>query len=207
MNWGQLKSAVADYLSRGDVTVASPLMTTWLELAEQRIYNGTNRIPGLRISAMLTTVASQPLDAALPADLLGVERVSVMRGGRKVPLEFRVSDWLSPLEGAAGQVMYYTIRGGRIVVGASSPITAELLYYAKPATPVADADTNVVLDTLPSVYLWAMVLEAAAWLRDSELLATATPLWADAMEAARNADDAARFSGPLSIASDPGVML
>jgi hypothetical protein len=207
MNFGQLKTAVADYVNRGDVTPASSLMTTWLELAEQRIYNGTNRIPGLRLSGMLTTVAAQPLDAALPTNLLSIERVSVMRNGRKVPLEFRVSDWLSPLEGAAGLVMYYTVRGGRIVVGASSPITAELLYYARPVTPVADASTNVVLDTLPAVYLWAMVMEAAAWLRDSELLATATPLWADAMEAARNADDAARFSGPLAIASDPGVRL
>ena len=202
MNFGQLKTATADYVNRGDLTPASSLMGTFLELAEQRIYNGTNRIPGLRLSGMLTTVPAQPLDANLPTNLLSIERVSVMRGGRKVPLEFRVSDWLSPFEGQAGQVMYYTVRGGRIIVGASSPITAELLYYARPATPVADADTNVVLDRSPAVYLWAMVLEAAAWARDAELLTTATPLWADSMEAARNADNEARFSGPLAIASD-----
>ncbi len=207
MNFGQLKTAVADYVNRGDLTAGSSLMGTFLQLAEQRIYNGTNRIPGLRLSSMLQTVAAQPLDAALPADFMSIERVSVMRNGRKSPLQFRVSELLTPYEGQAGQVTYYTLRGNQIVVGASSPITAELLYYARPVTPVADGDTNAVLDKLPAIYLWAMVMEAAAWARNTELIATATTLWSDAMEAARNDDNDSRFSGPLAIASDTGIVV
>jgi hypothetical protein len=73
MNWGQIKATVAAYANRTDLAA---MMPTFLELAEQRIYNGgaEGEVPPLRLSNMLTTV--NPASLALPADFIEMKRVS-----------------------------------------------------------------------------------------------------------------------------------
>lgn len=183
MNWGQLKAAIAGYLHRTD---AEPLLPTWLALAEQRIYFGEQNTPALRLAAMLKhTTLTAP---ARPADFLAAKKVYVT-GPREIALEYR------PLEHLPHDVYAFSWDGQNMVLGRLVGWPVELLYYARLTTPVADADTNWLLQNAPGVYLSAMLIEAAKWSRDDGLLVREVANYTSAATALLSADRVAQHSG------------
>lgn len=206
MNFGQLKEAVRSWADRTDLDA---LMTTFVELAEQRIYNGVQvgqrRVAGLRLQGMLTTVSPFTV-GTLPADLLKIERVAAIYSNYKKPLVYASSESLADDELLTSTAQGYTVRGNELIVGPAFGEDVELIYYARPVTPTGDSDTNVVLQKAPSVYLYGALREVGAWLRDPELVSMAEPQFMDAMDAAQAADDEARRGvPPLRIVTDQRV--
>jgi hypothetical protein len=199
MNWLALRNLATSYASRGDVDAA--LLNTLLPLAEDRIYNGMTvqgrRVGGLRLEPMIASVNPFTI-GALPATSLGVARLSVQIGGRWVPMEFRTATDISMWEGITGNSRIYTMRAGSVVVGSAAGNTYWLHHYARPATPVADADENIVMALYPRVYHYALMAEIANWLRSAEMLAQHQGNLIDAMQSAQDADDEAKWgAGPL----------
>lgn len=203
MNWLALRDMVTSFAARGDLSPT--LQSSLLPLAEERIYSGMvvggRRIDGLRLQAMLASV--NPFTAgALPARSLAIERLSYLNGSRWVPLEYRTSDQLSGAEQQTGSAAGYTVRGGAVVVGPDVTTALWLLHYVRPASPVLDADENVVMAASPRVYLYAMLAEVSNWLRSADMLAQYQGMLVDALQAAQGADeDARRGASPLRILS------
>ena len=195
MNWGALKTSVSDWASRGDITTS--LLGTFLTLTEERIYNGTANKPGLRVQSMLATDGAF-VPGALPAGFLQAERVCRLTGGLKVPLEYRSSDRQALDESVGGAPQTFSIRGNSLILGSTATDTLELLYFAKLATPSADADENAIMLAYPAIYLYGMLIEVATWLRDDQMLAQMTAMFGDAVANAQASDDRARRgNGPL----------
>lgn len=203
MNYGQLKTAVAGWANRSDLT---SLMVTFLELTEQRIYQGTPQVQGLRLTSMLGTDSTVVTGDALPARFAAVERVTYLTGGRKQPLEQRAPQMLAILEGTSGQPRFYAIRGTTIVIapgGASD--TCEMSYYARLVTPVADGDTNDILTNSAGVYLHGMLVEVGNYLQDESMVALHEARFVAEMKQVQKYDDDKRYSGPITIVSDLSV--
>jgi len=206
MNWGELKAAVASWTTRSDLYTDAALFPRLLELAEQAIFRGTARRPGLRLRMMLAT--TDPFTpGALPFGFLQVERVSIVSNGQRKTLEPLSGDDFTLFELQSGPPDWYTIRGQQLLVAPSPTTPVRLDYYARPGQMLVDSDTNSVIDNYPGIWLYAMLVEAGNWLRDAEMVAQYMPMLDAAIEGAHAEDERARRSlgTPLQIRSIQAV--
>ena len=177
MNYGELKTAVAGYLHRNDVT---PMMPTFLQLAENRIYIGEQNAPALRVSAMRKTQSLTT--GALPSDFIEAWRVGD-------DLRYTTRD---QIDYAARS---YAFDSAVLILSKDQRFPLDLTYYTRFTTPVLDADTNWLLTNAPNVYLTAILVEAARWARDDALGPREAANYISAVNALMSADKAAQMSG------------
>lgn len=211
MNYAALKSAVAAWANRTDLAAHLP---TFLALAEQRIWFGepAAQIAPLRVLPMLTSVTLAPAGgvASLPADFLDVERVAALPadGNSKTPLTPRSPAAMGRFELTDGAPQFFAVRNGALVFGPRFALPVELLYYARPTTPVADADENWLMLQAPGVYLYGMLIEVALYLRDEGLGLAARDLYRNALSAVQTASDQQQAGGmsSLAIVADRGPL-
>ena len=186
--YGELKTAVANWLARSDLTAFIP---DFIRLAEARIHHGSDnpQFPSepLRIRLMETAV-DVTIDAqteALPTGFLGARRFFI----NSTPITNL--NQVSPTQlytdfpdGTTGRPVEYTIEGSNFVFGPSpdQTYTGKLLYYKEFTSFSADADTNTLLTTSPGVYLYGALIEAMPFIQDDARL----PMWFAMFSAAVN---------------------
>lgn len=193
MNWGQIKAAVAAYANRSDLT---DMMPTFLELAEQRIYNGAAEgdVPPLRLSTMLTTQTLSGV--ALPADFLEMKRVvAVMSTTYKKPLDFKPLEKMGEQETTSGDPQFYSMNNGNLVYAPTFSQPVEIIYYARFPTPVLDTDTNWLTNNASTTYIAAMLIEVGYYLRDNDLAKREMARFASQINAMQAQDDGNKHSG------------
>lgn len=185
MNWGELKTAVAAYTHRSDLTA---LMPTFLELAEARIYYGEANSPKVRCAAMRQSATLA--NGTRPAGFLEAIKVAEA-GSPDKTLTYR------PLDQMPRECRAYTWDGETLVLSQHEAFPIDLTYYARLATPVDDADTNWLMDNHPGIYLSSMLVEVARWSVDEAMGAREASNYASAVTALNSAEKAAAFSGSL----------
>lgn len=183
MNWGELQAAVAAYTHRSDITA---LMPTFLELAEQRIYYGEENSPKVRCAAMRQSATLA--NGARPVGFLEAIKVAEAGSPEKF-LEYR------PLERMPHDVRAYTWDGDTLVLSQDQGFPVDLKYYAKLTTPVADSDSNWLLDNTPAIYLASMLVEVHRWAKDDATAAREATNYASAVNALTSQEKAAAMSG------------
>lgn len=172
-NYANLKTAVADWLNRTDLTAQIP---DFIALAEARF----NR--ELRLNAMLkrdvTTATTDYID--LPEDWLDHNSISVTSGaGVHDALTYITNDDYNRLRHAnlSGTFRYYTIRNNSILLlpAASSGVTVplEIFYYGKIPALSDSNTTNWLLTRSPDLYLYGSLIAAEAYLQNDDRL----PVW------------------------------
>lgn len=193
MNWGQIKAAVAAYANRTDLAA---MMPTFLELAEQRIYNGgaEGDVPPLRLSTMLTTV--NPASPTLPVDFIEMKRVSaVMDATYKKALDFKPLEITAAMEGASGEPTYYSLQNTGLVYAPTFTYPVEIIYYARFSPLVNDVDTNWLTANASTAYISAMLIEVGYYLRDNDLAQRELARFASSVNAMQAQDDGNKHSG------------
>lgn len=183
MNWGELKAAVAAYPHRSDL---SALMPMFLELAEQRIYYGEANSPKVRCAAMRQSATLA--NGARPAGFLEAIKVAEAGSPEKF-LEYR------QLERMPQEWNAYTWDGDVLVLSQDQGFPVDLKYYAKLTTPVADSDSNWLLDNTPAIYLASMLVEVHRWAKDDATAAREAANYASAVNALTSQEKAAAMSG------------
>ncbi|KPF66118.1 hypothetical protein IP84_17035 [beta proteobacterium AAP99] len=208
MNFGELKTAVARWANRTDLT---PILPTLLELAEQRIYTGmtdaNNQVVApLRLSSMLVNTGPRDpvTQSTLPSDFLEAKRVSwYVTSTVKQPMDFLPLERMSLLESTGGRPAYYSLSNTNLVFGPNFTNQYELLYYQRFATPVNDTDANWLLVNASAVYLFSYLMEVATYLRNEDLYQQMRIKYVEAMNSVQNQDDGNKHSGAqLRIVSD-----
>ena len=192
-----LKTTIADYLNRDDLTSIIP---SFITLAEAKF----NR--KLRVRQMVKR-ATATLDTqyfAFPADFLQAKEFQLNTN----PITYlqyvtqNQGDYSSSTQYiSVGKPQFYTIIGTQIQVipTPDTGYTGELTYYGKiPA--LSDSNTsNWLLVYAPDLYLYGALLEAAPYLKDDERLATWSTLYTNSLGDIEVADQRA------SVASTPIV--
>ena len=161
MNYTTLKTLVADYLHRTDLT---DKLETFIALAESLLFREIN-IKALEVAVTGTSVAGS---IALPADLGTVNRITVSYGGNTMALDYASQ----PNIYSAGVPQSYTLESGALKLDTLTS-QAYTLYY----TPKIDAlsvsnPTNWLLDNAPDLYLCAAQLEGAKYVKDEGRIAS-----------------------------------
>jgi hypothetical protein len=160
MNYAEVQTTVADWLHRADL---SGVLPTFIKLAESRI----NR--DLRVDEMVKVVAGSMTDSTitLPNDFRQIKGLLV----NDKPLTY-----VSNLEShSIPQSAVYTVMGDKVKVYPKTLGTDyELVYYASIESLSDAKPTNWLLTKYPDVYLYAVLLESAPYIKDNE----AAEVWA-----------------------------
>ena len=197
-DYGSLKTSVASYLARSDLTTQIP---DFIRLAEERLARDLRTRKMLVVARADTTASDSTV--GLPTDFLEMRDMHL----RTTPVQ--ALSYLSPNAFYAGsrttdsgQPKDYTILASEIQF-APIPDTAysiQMLYYAKPQF-LSDVNiTNVFLANYPDALLYAALGEAEPYLMNDARLQTWAALYDRAITAINTSDQSSEYGGqPMSM--------
>lgn len=191
--YDELKTSVADFLNRDDITSTIP---TFISLAEA---NMQRKIRHWRMEKRSTAEIDTQY-SAIPADFFEVIRFYVTSGDTK-PLELisqaELLDRKRKNLNTSGSPSYYAITAGEIEVYPVPDGTydAELYYYSRiPA--LSDSNTsNWVLEYFPDVYLYGTLVHSAPYLKDDNRTQLWASLYQEAIDAINLESERSKFGG------------
>ena len=154
--YSEIKSTVADYLNRADLTAVLPSFVT---LAESKF----NR--ELRTRDMLTRVQTTSNDeyVSLPTDFLQHYSLELDAASAQPPMDYigpQEAKVLKAQNRTASTTYYYTVIDGafEIIPAPGSDLDLRMVYYAKIPALSDSNTTNWLLTKSPDLYLYSALL-------------------------------------------------
>lgn len=193
-NYGELKSTIADFLNRSDLTSIIP---TFIDFAEAEF----NR--NLRVRQMVVR-ASAPIDSrfsAVPADFVEAKDLVIVGTNPVQPLEFITQQEMAQDRNstytAAAKPQYFTVVGGQFefMPTPDAEYSLEMSYFGKIDALTADSDMNWLLTDYPDLYLYTSLMHSAPYLKDDERTSVWAQLATKAREELLARDASASFNG------------
>lgn len=191
--YSELKSAVADWLNRDDLTSVVP---SFISLAEAQFQRDVRHLKMMQRSRA-------PIDArysAVPPQWVETIRLH-LTGGSAQQLEFTTLDQMLEMRQAnadlQGRPRFYTHVGETIEVYPTPDAVydAELLYYERIPALSDASPTNWLLTAAPDIYLYGSLLQSAPYLKDDARTGVWAPLYAGAVASLNAANNRAQNSG------------
>ena len=204
-NYTELKTAVANWLDRDDLTDRIP---EFIALAEAR-FNRVLRLRSMEAKYTADTVAGQR-NLALPASYIQMRNFQV-NTSPLTTLSYVTPEIYDRLWGGStsGTPKFYTILANEVSFGPipGSVMEVEMLFYKKFDNLSGSVATNWLITNAPDIYLYGSMLEAEPFIMNDERV----PLWATALERAVNdmqeQDNKDRHSGSaLRVMNTSGYM-
>ncbi len=192
-NYGTLKTEIADWLDRTDLTSIIPTFITG-------VHAKLNRELRVRQMVQRATASVDSEYSALPSNFLEIRDIRLN------------TDPVTALEGisseqqnqerqrfgnTSAQPKYYTIVGETFQVFPTpdSTYTCELAYYEKIPDLSSDSDTNWLLTKEPLIYLYGALVHAAPYLKDDDRTVVWQTLFRDMFDSLVNENEKSRFGG------------
>ena len=190
-----LKTAIADFLNRDDLTSA---IENFIALSEAQI----NR--DIRHWKMETRASGQQSGgdeySQIPANWMETIRFHITDNGTS-PLELisraAMADKRASNNDAIGIPTHYTHADGQFQFypTPSSTVNTELLYYAKTDALSSSNVNNWLLLEAPDVYLYGALLHSAPYLGEDERIAVWAQMYSASVSRLNEVSENARFSG------------
>lgn len=196
-SYSTLKSGIADFLNRSDLTSVIP---TFISLSEAK-FNRTLRVRQM-IKRATATIDTQFF--AMPADFLEAKSF-VLNTNPLTYLEYATQDFLQKQRQSvyitSGKPALFGVIGTQFeaVPTPDGDYTGELTYYAKIESLSDTTTSNWLLAYAPDLYLYGALVQAAPYLRDDERIAVWGQFYTAAMDDIVVADQRA------SVATTPVV--
>jgi len=190
--YSELKSAVANWLNRDDLTTVIPDFIALTEADMDR------KIRHWRMEQRSTAT----IDARytqLPQGFMEAVRFHLDVDERPIDLVtpvFMQAKRQSNVD-TAGRPQYYAVIAGQIEVWPTpdSAYTGELYYYAR-TSQLDDSNTsNWILDHFPDAYLYGTLLHSAPYLVDDARTQVWASLYQNAIDGINGNNDRAKFGG------------
>ena len=191
--YAELKSSIANWLNRDDLTSVIPDFISLTEAGinrDLRHYKMVNRVDA--------TLDSRYVQ--VPADWLETVRFGITSGttyrleliSRDDMLEYRQNT-----SDIAGIPKFYANIGDTIEVfpTPAAEYQMQLQYYAKTPALSDSNTTNWLLTDAPDIYLYGSLIQAAPYLNDDARAETWAALYSAAMQSMQKASDDTRFAG------------
>jgi len=197
----ELKTAVANFLSRADLTSRIP---EFVAMCEGWIAHGLEVGPiiiePLRVRAMEAsedlTINAQSV--ALPARFVAKRRLYINTSPLRT-LDYYPPElfWETYAASRTGPPRGYTIEGDNIVFGPApdGTYTGKLLFYRQFAAFSGDNDTNTLLTTSPQIYLSGSLYAATSLIQRHPMEARWLGDFAGSVNSRNKSDRKDRFGG------------
>lgn len=196
MSYSALKTDIADWLNREDLTSRIP---SFIRLAETRF----NR--DLRVRQMVKRSVADLEEGfiTLPGDWLEAKNIQINTESGPRRLEYVTLEQADELRlkrgNSSGIAQYFNITGNQleVVPTTSAEAEIEMTYYAK-IDPLSDEEpSNWLLETWYDMYLYGSLAHTAPYLKDDERVATWAGFYDRALEEITGADQRAQYSGSV----------
>lgn len=197
-SYSDLKTSVANYLGRSDLTSVIP---DFIKFAELRLSRDL-RTRAMLSSATAPTVSGDP-KVAIPTDFNQI-RDLFLQGNPRTPLTYMSPSSFTRNARAddSGKPVFYTMIAQEFVL---APIpdkvyTMEILYYTKPAELSSTVSSNAFLANYPDALLYASLMEAEPYLINDARTATWADLYNRAIQNINDSDQGSEYAGiPLQM--------
>ena len=196
--YSDLKTSIANYLARSDLTTQIPDFITF---AENRLRRE------LRIRQMLKSVTTATVSGdstvELPSDFIEIRDFVALTNPIQ-PLSYSSPSALSndPRASEVGVPKSYTILANDFLLSPppDGVYTLRMLYYAAPAYLSSSNATNVFLTTAPDALLYAALIEAEPYLMNDARINTWGTMYDRAITTLAKSDEQGQYSGvPLAM--------
>ena len=179
-SYNDLKSSIADWLNRDDLTAVIPDFITMAEAQLER------KLPVERMVKRSTATIDTPF-SAVPSDFVSPKSLVLTSTAPVQQLEFLSEDELDAKKTvyrSTGKPQYFTVIGTQFEVlpPPDGEYTAELTYVATLPKLSDSNPSNWILARHPDAYLYGSLLQAAPYLRDDERVGLWTQLYAQVIE-------------------------
>lgn len=192
-SYSDLKTTIANYLARSDLTSVIP---DFIRLAEERLRRDL-RTRQMLVVATADTVGGDST-VGLPTDFLEMRDIHINTNPiASLSYEAPNAFYSNTRATQSGLPTTYTVLASELQF---SPIpdgvyTAQMLYYAKP-TLLSDANTsNVFLANFPDALLYGALGEAEPYLMNDARLQVWASLYDRAIASISAADQSSEYSG------------
>jgi hypothetical protein len=193
-----LKTAVANYLGRSDLTTQIPDFITLAELRLSREIR-TRKL----LKSVTTSTAVGDSTVEIPSDFLEM-RDMYLSGNPRISLTYNSPSAFTRNADAetSGKPSFYTMLGQEFEFAPvpDKVYTVELLYYFKP-TPLSDnVASNEFLANYPDALLYATLSEAEPYLMNDARIQVWASLYDRAINNINTSDQNSEFAGvPLTM--------
>lgn len=192
-SYSALKTTVASYLARSDLTAMIP---DFIRLAELRLQRD------LRIRQMLTvaqaTTTGGISTVGVPSDFLEMRDIHIVANPvRTLSYEAPNSFYRNTRSAESGVPNSYTVLADDMQFAPipDSTYTLQMLYYAKPPVLSDTNASNVFLANTPDALLYGALGEAEPYLMNDARLQIWAALYDRAVNSISVADQASEYSG------------
>lgn len=188
MTYAELQTLIADYMHRPDLTTQIP---TFIEQARSRI----NRDLRARemVQRIVFTPTTNPIDLlTVVPDFIEARDLSYKQSRWQVSLKLvsrsELSKWVQGSSQGESTPRFYSVDGQSIQTAPGGVgVEFTLIYYAKTPALVSPTDTNEILTTYPTIYLYASLIEANSFVQDMEQRSASTEVYASEVARANEA--------------------
>ena len=196
--YSDLKTSIAGYLARSDLTSQIPDFITF---AENRLRRE------LRIRQMLKSVTTATVSGdstvEVPSDFIQIRDFVVLTNPIQ-PLSYSSPSALSndPRASEVGVPKSYTILANEFLLSPppDGVYTLRLLYYSAPAYLSSSNTSNVFLNVAPDALLYAALIEAEPYLFNDARINTWGTMYDRAISSLVKSDENTQYSGvPLAM--------
>ena len=198
--YATLKSDIAGWLLRDDLTAAIP---SFIRLAEAAIRRDVRIRQMLKVSTLTLTGQSTPL----PSDFMEMNRVA-LDSTTDPGISFMPAEALYSHDSYhdSGTPCLYTIEGTNIITAPDGTGEDLLLNYYRAFDALADAaDTNWLLTNAYAVYLYGSLAHASPYIKEDERVGLWVQGYNSAVSALNKADRRSTFAGaPLAVRNGTG---
>jgi len=197
-SYSSLKTAVANYLGRSDLTSQIP---DFITLAELRLSREI-RTRKLLKSVTTSTVAGDST-VEIPSDFLEMRDI-YLSGNPRITLNYESPSAFTrnAQTEVSGKPGFYTMLGQEFEFAPvpDKVYTVELLYYYKP-TPMSDSvASNEFLANYPDALLYASLLEAEPYIMNDARMTVWSSMYDRAINNINTSDQNSEFAGvPLTM--------
>jgi len=192
-SYSSLKTAVANYLGRSDLTSQIP---DFITLAEFRLSRDIRTRRMLKTATATMTVNDATV--GLPADFIGIRDVYI-QGTPRTVVQYLSPSTFSTNSRAdeQGRPVFYTLRANEFEFApkADSAYTVQMLYYFKPEALSDSTASNEFLANYPDALLYGSLIEAEPYLMNDARVATWANLYNQAVSRINISDEESEFAG------------
>lgn len=202
----ELKTSIADFLNRADLTA---VIVDFVTLAEGQIVRRLMKDGPVRQMMGRSDATINAEYITLPTDFLGARAMYL--APNYLPLDF-----ISPEEIVLRKTIYpnesgapqaFTVVGGQFQFwpwATGGTFTGELTYWKRPDALSSTVASNWLLAAYPDIYLYTSLIQSAPYLKDDNRLTVWASLATAAVADLVGADKIARTAPHLSVGIVPG---
>ena len=202
--YDNLIKEVIDWSHRDDLGIKIP---TFIQLSENAMYSNEMEVLTVRSMETITTQLTTGQYVSLPTDFESARSVRLVTNDSGGELRFQAPEQMRKIV-TTGKPVFFTIVGDQIQFDRvpDSQYTLEVQYYRKAASLSAAVQTNEILTSHPSIYLYGTLAQIYFYSQDQEQALKYTQLFISAIKGANKADKKGRY-GPAPTMSIDGMIV